>query len=110
MTESEEIRSELDRAFDFRGDVTLTLDSGDRIEGYVFDRRSDGAGLELCSVRLFPKDRDEKIAIKYSDIKKVEFTGPEMSAGKSFALWVQKYREKKARGEEGISIEPESVE
>jgi hypothetical protein len=110
MTSFEEIRSELDRAFDFRGDVTLTLVSGEMIEGYIFDRRSDGPGLEHCSVRLFPKDRDEKIAVRYSDIAKVEFTGRDMAAGKSFALWIQKYREKKARGETGISIEPESVE
>jgi hypothetical protein len=64
MTESEEIRSELDRASDFRGDVTLTLVSGDRIEGHVFDCRSDGPGCELCPVRLFPKDRDANIAVK----------------------------------------------
>ena len=110
MANPEEIRSELDRAFDFRGDVTLTLVSGDSIEGYIFDRRSDGPGLEHCCVRLFPKDRDVKIAVKYSDIAKVEFTGRDMAAGRSFALWVQKYTEKRARGEKGISIEPEPLE
>jgi hypothetical protein len=110
MNTPEDIRNELDQAFDFRGDVTLNLVSGDKIEGYVFDRRCDGPGLEDCYVRLFPKDGNEKISVKYSDIAGIEFTGRDMAAGKSFALWMQKYREKKARGERGISIQPEPLE
>jgi hypothetical protein len=110
MNNSEGIRSELERAFDFRGDVTLTLVSGEKIEGYVFDRRFEGPGLEDWCVRLFPKDREEKITVRICDIAGVEFTGRDMAAGKSFAIWVQKYREKKARGERGISMQPEPLE
>jgi hypothetical protein len=110
MSDSDDIRSELERAFDFRGDVTLTLVSGVKIEGYIFDRRCDGPGLEDCRIRIFPKDRDEKIIVSFLDIARVEFTGRDMAAGKSFELWMQKYREKKARGEKGISIQPESLD
>jgi hypothetical protein len=34
-----EVKDALEKAFDYRGDVTLTLKSGDVVEGYLYDRR-----------------------------------------------------------------------
>jgi hypothetical protein len=110
LATEDEIRIALEKAFDYRGDVTITLKDGPRIEGYIFDRRSEGPRLEECSVRLFPKDRDEKISIRYSDIARLEFTGRDTAAGKSFETWVKKYREKKAAGEKNIRLEPEKLD
>ena len=62
-----EIRAALEKAFDYRGDVTITRRDGTTIEGYIFDRRT-GSTLADSFVRLFPKDRPEKIAISYADI------------------------------------------
>jgi hypothetical protein len=59
---------------------------------------------------MFPKDRDEKIAISYADIAALEFTGRDTAAGKSFETWVKKYQEKKAAGEKNIGIEPEKLD
>jgi hypothetical protein len=106
----EEIRGALEKAFDYRGDVTITRKDGNTIEGYIFDRRSNGKTLADCSVRLFPKDRDEKVSVPYSDIARLEFTGRDTAAGKSFETWVKKYREKKAAGEKNIQIEPEKLD
>jgi hypothetical protein len=107
----EEIRDALEKAFDYRGDVTITTKDGARVEGYVFDRRSDaGAALGDCHVRLFPKDRNEKITIAYDHIARLEFTGRDTAAGKSFETWVRKYKEKKAAGEKNIQIEPEKLD
>lgn len=106
----EEIRAALEKAFDYRGDVTITRKDGSPVEGYVFDRRSNGKTLAECFVRLFPKDRDERIAIAYSDIARLAFTGKDTAAGKSFETWVKKYREKKAAGEKNIRLEPEKLE
>src|SRR5207245_10667194 len=50
----EEIRAALEKAFDYRGDVSITLKSGEQIEGYIFDRRS-GKSLVDSVVRLSPK-------------------------------------------------------
>jgi hypothetical protein len=105
-----EIREALEKAFDYRGDVTITLKDQSRIEGYIFDRRSDGKTLGDCVVRLFPKDRDEKLAVRYADIARLEFTGRDTAAGKSFETWVKKYQEKKAAGEKNIQIEPEKLD
>ncbi len=106
----DEIRAALDKAFDYRGDVTLTLHSGVRVEGYVFDRRSDAPTLDRCRVRMLRKDKADKICIPYSDIARLEFTGRDTAAGKGFELWVKKYRERKALGEKNISLEPEPLD
>jgi hypothetical protein len=110
LATDDEIRSALEKAFDFRGDVTITRKDGTTVEGYIFDRRSNGKTLADCVVRMIPKDRDEKIAVSYSDIARLAFTGRDTAAGKSFETWVKKYREKKAAGEKNIRLEPEKLD
>jgi hypothetical protein len=104
-----EIRAALEKAFDYRGDVTITRNDGTTIEGYIFDRRT-GSTLADSFVRLFPKDRPEKIAISYADIAGLEFTGRDTAAGKSWEAWVKKYLQKKAAGENKIEILPDSLD
>ena len=40
LASDEDLRRALETAFDYRGDVTITLKNGTQIEGYIFDRRS----------------------------------------------------------------------
>jgi hypothetical protein len=110
LASEDEIRIALEKAFDYRGDVTITLKNGNKVEGYIFDRRSAGPKLSDCQVRLFPRDRDEKISISYADIARLEFTGRDTAAGKSFETWVKKYWEKKAAGEKNIRLDPEKLD
>jgi hypothetical protein len=105
----EEIRQALEKAFDYRGDVTITRKDGSKVEGYIFDRRT-GKTLADSAVRLFPKDADQKISIAYSDIAALAFSGRDTAAGKSFEAWVRKYWEKKAAGEKNIGIQAEALE
>jgi hypothetical protein len=105
----EEVRQALEKAFDYRGDVTITRKDGSKVEGYVFDRRS-GKTLAESAVRLFPKDSDKKISVPYTDIAALAFTGRDTAAGKSFEAWVRKYWEKKAAGEKNIGIQAEALE
>ncbi|HEY7120159.1 MAG TPA: hypothetical protein VH475_26460 [Tepidisphaeraceae bacterium] len=110
LASESEIKEALERAFDYRGDITLTLKDGSKVEGYLFDRRSNGPTLDHCSAWIFPKDRDEKIQVKYSQIARLEFSGKDTAHGKSFETWVKKYREKKAAGETDIRLEPEKLD
>ena len=105
----DELRAALEKAFDYRGDVTITRNDGTTVEGYIFDRRT-GSTLADSFVRLFPKDGSEKIAISYADIAGLAFTGRDTAAGKSWEAWVKKYLEKKAAGEKQIEIVPESLD
>lgn len=104
-----EIQGALERAFDYRGDVTITLKDGRTINGYIFDRRT-GPTLVSSSVRIIPATERTKLTIPYSDIAALAFTGRDTAAGKSFEAWVRKYWEKKVAGENGIALHPESLE
>jgi hypothetical protein len=110
LASDDEIRTALEKAFDYRGDLTLTLKNGQTIDGYVFDRRAESGRLNECIVRVIPRDRPGKISICYSDIAALAFTGKDTAAGKSFEAWVKKYNEKKARGEKNIGIESEPLD
>ena len=105
----EELRDALEKAFDYRGDVTITLKDGSSVEGYIFDRHS-GATLAESRVRLFPKSEPKKVAIAYSDIAGLAFTGRDTAAGKSWEAWVRKYWEKKQAGETNIELKPEKLD
>jgi hypothetical protein len=109
LASEEEVRQALEKAFDYRGDVTITRKDGSKVEGYIFDRRS-GKTLSDSVVRLYPKNSGEKLAIPYADIAALAFTGRDTAAGKSFEAWVKKYWEKKAAGEKNIEIKPEVLE
>jgi hypothetical protein len=105
----EELRTGLEKAFDYRGDVTITLKDGSKVEGYIFDRQP-APTLAESRVRLFPKDQDRKIAVSYADIAGLTFSGRDTAAGKSWEAWVKKYWEKKAAGEKQIELKPESLD
>ena len=110
LASEQEIRTALDKAFDYRGDVTITRKDGSRIEGYIFDRHCESAVLSQCFVRLLPPDCNDRIVIPFDQIARLEFTGRDTAAGKSFETWVKKYHEKKAAGEKNISLEPEKLD
>ena len=57
-----ELRDALEKAFDYRGDVTITRKDGSRVEGYIFDRRN-GASLAKSVVRLIPQNSQQKVSI-----------------------------------------------
>lgn len=105
-----EIREALEKAFDYRGDVTITLKQGDIVEGYIFDRRT-GSSLTDSFVRIIPAKGDRaKRNVAYGDIAALAFTGRDTAAGKSFEAWMKKYWEKKAAGEKNIQIEAEVLD
>ena len=104
-----EVREALEKAFDYRGDITITLKNGTKVEGYVFDRRS-AKTLQDCCVRLFPAGSDDKLSVSYADIAALAFSGRDTAAGRSWEAWVRKYWEKRAAGEKNIGIEAEKLD
>jgi hypothetical protein len=104
-----DVRAVIEKAFDYRGDVTVTRRDGSETTGYLFDRRV-GPTLAESVVRLMLATGNERPAIPYSEIAAIAFTGRDTAAGKSYEAWVKKYWEKRQKGEKNISIEPESLE
>ena len=109
LASDDDIRVALEKAFDYRGDVTLTLKNGAKVEGYIFDRLA-GTALTTSFVRLLPKTSNDRLKICYADISALAFTGRDTAAGKSFEAWIRKYWEKKAAGEGHLNLQPESLE
>lgn len=104
-----DIRSALEEAFEYRGDVTITRKDGAKFEGYIFDR-STGDSLATSYVRLLPKDSNNRLKISYAEIAALAFTGRDTAAGKSYEAWVKKYWTKKTTGEGEASIQPDALE
>lgn len=93
-----EITEAAELAFDYRGDVTLTLRSGETVTGYVYNRQVTAAESYL---ELFRVGRPEAQRIPYSDIVAVTFTGEDTANGKSWEAWVSKKEsERRAEAEE----------
>jgi hypothetical protein len=109
LATEDELRLALEKAFDYRGDVTLTLKDNTKIEGYIFDRFT-ASTLSSSFVRVLLKDSTQRQKISYADIAALAFTGRDPAAGKSWEAWVKKYWEKKTTGESGLSLQPESLE
>jgi hypothetical protein len=101
---ADELCDALDKALDFRGDVTITRKDGSKIEGYVFDRRT-GSSLAGSCVRLYPKDSAEKISIPYSEIAALAFSSSDPAAGRGWEAWIRMYWEKRLAGEKNIGLD-----
>ena len=92
----QERREGIDKAFDYRGDVTLTV-RGQPVEGFLFNRDADA---KPPRVELFIKGNDAPQVIPYADIEAIAFTGKDPADGKSWAAWVaKKDTERKAEAE-----------
>ena len=77
----------VDLAFDYRGDVTLSLRSGESVAGYLFNRQVSGDDSYL---ELFPVDQPSPQRIAYQSIESIAFTGEDTANGKSWEAWVSK--------------------
>jgi hypothetical protein len=109
LADDEDVHQALEKAFDYRGDITITRKDGSKLDGYIFDRRM-GNTLADSFVRVIPVNSREKVSISYSDIAALKFSDRDPAAGKSFEAWVRKYWEKRAAGEKNIQIAPEALE
>ncbi len=109
LASEDDIKNALEKAFDYRGDVTLTLKSGEHIEAFIFNRTT-GATLADSYLQYFTPSATDKRKVSYADIARLEFSGKDRAAGKHWEDWVKAYNEKKAAGEKNIALHPDSLE
>lgn len=108
LATEDDIRTVLEKAFDYRGDVTITRKDGVVIEGYLYDRKC-GDTLANSLVRVLPSNGSARVSIPYSEVAALAFSGRDTAAGRSWEAWVRKYWEKKTGGEKA-AIEAEALE
>ena len=76
----------VERAFDYRGNVTVVRTDGAEVEGYLFNRCGDVAAP---FVELFDGNGDGPLTIRYAEIRTIRFTGRDTAAGNSYAAWLR---------------------
>ncbi|MGA8740220.1 MAG: hypothetical protein WB561_03420 [Terracidiphilus sp.] len=109
LANEDDLRDALEKAFDYRGDVTITTRSGERIEAYIFNR-STGATLSDSYVQYFSPKSPDKLMLSYGEIARLEFSGKDRAAGKHWEDWLKAYNERKAAGEKNIALHPDALE
>jgi len=86
ISDAETLAEVVEHAFDYRGDITLDLDDGRRIDGYLFNRNRDVAEP---FVQMFERGEVTPSTIPYARIRAVRFTGKDTAAGNSYAAWLR---------------------
>ena len=101
---TEKLADGIEQAFDYRGDVTVTLRTGERLEGYIFDRDRAASRMRILN------KAGQRVTVKYADVAQLSFTGRDMADGRSWETWIKKYAERKAAGEKNIELVPEAID
>jgi hypothetical protein len=109
LASDEEVRQALEKAFDYRGDVTITTKAGDKFEAFVFNRQT-GKTLQDSVIHYFAPNVAAKQKLSYAEIARLEFSGKDRAAGKHWEDWVKAYNERKAAGEKDIALHPDKID
>ena len=86
----------IERAFDYRGNVTLVRADGTELVGYLSNRDARAASP---FVEMFDAAGDGPITIPYAAIRVIRFTGKDTAAGNSYAAWLNRKAAAQAQGD-----------
>lgn len=100
-----ELREAVEWAFDYRGDVTIELNSGESITGYLFNREVNGADSWL---EIFPVATAEIRRLRYGDVTSIAFSGEDTAAGQSWETWVAKKESERKAEADRIAAEAQA--
>ncbi len=95
----------IEKAFDYRGDVTLSLTDGKSLEAYIYNRN---ANATPPYIDIFIKGENAPRRIPYTEIQAIAFTGKDTADGKSYEAW--KAKKQAEREAEAKQIEAEMRE
>lgn len=84
---AEELKQQIESAYDFRGHVSVVLKGSGIVEGFLFNR-----DLEKGFVELYLKGGAEHRRLEIAQIASIALTGEDCAAGKSY----EDYQKKKA--------------
>ena len=76
----------VDRAFDYRGDVTVVRRDGSSLVGYIYNRERQASEPYL---QMFDPSGASH-TVRYAEIRTIAFTGKDAAAGKSFEAWLRR--------------------
>ncbi len=86
MVDGPDLDFVVERAFDYRGDVTVVRRDGRELVGYLFNRDREARDP---FVQMFARDGGAAVTIPYAEITSIRFTGRDTAAGNSYAAWLR---------------------
>ena len=78
MNINADVAAQIEAAYDFRGHVTLTLNDGKTVEGFLFNRELTPLKAEPY-VEMIRKDSDERLRYPAKDVQSVVLTGKDFA-------------------------------
>ncbi|MDE2491554.1 MAG: hypothetical protein KGM24_11960 [Elusimicrobia bacterium] len=78
MTLAQDVAAQIEAAYDYRGHVTLTLDDGSALEGFLFNRELAPMSGEPY-VEVMRKNSDERLRLPAARVVKVALTGKDFA-------------------------------
>jgi len=89
----------IERAFDYRGNVTLVRTDGTELTGYLFNRDARARpGGRAPFVQMFDATGDGPFSIPYAEIRAIRFSGKDTAAGNSYTAWLERKAAAQAEG------------
>ena len=85
----------IERAFDYRGNVTVVRSDATELTGYLFNR---DARAPVPYVQIFDAAGGGPFSIPYAVIQTIRFTGKDTAVGNSYAAWLDRKAAAKAEG------------
>ena len=83
------LEDQIEAAFDYRGNVTLTLKDGTAVHGFIFNREfAPKAGKAF--VELYVDEQPKPATYSIANIQSIALTGENTATGKSWEDWVAK--------------------
>jgi hypothetical protein len=90
----------VDLAFDYRGNTTIVLRTGEKLYGYVSNRDAE---TQTPYLEMFDGEGGGPHRIPYADVRTIHFTGKDTAAGKSYAAWLARKQAENAARAAGAS-------
>ncbi|HBP88599.1 MAG TPA: hypothetical protein PKK23_04295 [Nitrospirales bacterium] len=84
-----ELHEAIGCAFDYRGDVTIQLKTGEQVMGFVFDRQDE---VPRPYIKLFLPEAPEPRMVAYQEIDGIVFSGEDTAFGRSWEDWAKKWK------------------
>lgn len=100
ITSRAELEHAAHEAFDYRGDVTLTLRNGQVVDGFFsnYDLKRNQAQVFVKETENLRNSSLQIVAL--DDIIRISFTGADIAFGKSWQDWMTKSEKERIKEEE----------
>src|SRR5687768_424991 len=86
-----ELKNQIEAAFDYRGHVTIRLSGGESAEGFVYNRVYENTKMKQDHyIDILVKGSGERRRFPMASLAAIELTGEDCAAGKSYEDYLKK--------------------